>query len=119
MAKEIIFYNLKDGVREEDYIKWCETYKGPLLLGQSGVKSFILLKMMGGITGNGQKGVAPGPSDSPYRFIGILDASTLESIKNAHETKSFKDEFFPQWFSKWVADFYVLVGTEVYQRVND
>jgi len=30
MPKEIILYNLKDEVTEADYVKWCETYKGPL-----------------------------------------------------------------------------------------
>ena len=52
MAKEIILYNLKDGVTD-DYKKWCEEYKGPLLLGLSATKSFTLVKMMGGIKGNG------------------------------------------------------------------
>ena len=33
MAKQIILYNLKDNVTEEDYVKWCESYKGPFLLG--------------------------------------------------------------------------------------
>ena len=40
MAKEIILYNLRDDVTEEDYVKWCESYKGPLLLGLSGSKSW-------------------------------------------------------------------------------
>jgi len=29
MAKEIILYNLRDDVKEEDYVKWCKEYKGP------------------------------------------------------------------------------------------
>ena len=40
MAKQIIMYNLKDSVTEEDYVKWCESYKGPLLLGFRGAKSY-------------------------------------------------------------------------------
>ena len=114
MAKEIILYNLKDGVTEEDYVKWCETYKGPFLLRQSGSKSFTLVKMMGGMTGNGQEGKTPGPTAPPFKYIGILDITSLEDWDRARETKEFKEEFFPQWFSKWVADFYVLGGIEVY-----
>ena len=114
MAKEIILYNLRDDVSEEDYVKWCENYKGPLLLGLQGSKAFTLVKMMGGITGNGQDGTPPGPTSPPYRFIGILDASSQEDWDKARESKAFKEEFFPQWFTKWVKDFYVLGGVEVY-----
>ena len=114
MGKEIILYNLRDGIKEEDYKKWCEDYKGPLLLGLPGAKSFTLLKMMGGIQGNGQKGNPPNPTKSPFNYIGILDLTSLEDWGKARESKAFKEEFFPQWFSKWVADFYVLGGGEIY-----
>lgn len=114
MPKEIILYNLKEGVKDEDYKKWCEEYKGPLLLSLSGAKSFALVKMLGGITGNGQKGTPPGPAASPFKYVGIMDVTSLEEWGRAHETKAFKEEFFPQWFSKWVADFYVLGGVEVF-----
>ena len=49
MSKEIILYNLKDGVADEDYKKWCEEYKGPVLLSLNSAKTFTLVKMMGGI----------------------------------------------------------------------
>jgi hypothetical protein len=114
MAKEIILYNLRDDVTEEDYVKWCESYKGPLLLSLDGSKNFTLVKMMGGITGNGQKGIPPSPAGSPYKFIGIVDLTSLEEWGTSHESKKFKEEFFPQWFAKWVGDFYVLGGVEVY-----
>jgi hypothetical protein len=114
MAKEVILYNLRNDVNEEDYIKWCASYKGPLLLSLSGAKSFMLVKMMGGIIGNGQKGIPPVPTDSPYKYIGIMDLTSLEEWGNTCETKTFKEDFFPQWFSKWVADFYVLGGVEAY-----
>jgi hypothetical protein len=119
MAKEIILYNLRDDVKEEDYVKWCEDYKGPLLIGMPGAKSFTLLKMMGGVKGNGQKGSPPNPTKSPYNFIGILDATNMEEFKKAKEGKAFKDEFFPQWFSKWVGDFYLLGGIEAYYGESD
>jgi hypothetical protein len=118
MAKEIILYNLRDDVTEEDYVKWCESYKGPLLLSLEGGKSFTLVKMMGGITGNGKEGSAPNQTKPPYQFIGIMDLTSLEEWNKSHDSKAFKDEFFPQWFSKWVADFYVLGGEEVYFGEN-
>jgi hypothetical protein len=118
MAKEIILYNLKDNVTEEDYINWCKSYKGPLLLGLNGSKSFTLLKMLGGITGNGKEGKSPQPSSSPYKYIGILDVTSQEDWDKARDSKRFKEDFFPQWFSNWVADFYVLAGTELYHNEN-
>ena len=51
MGKEIILYNLRDDVKEQDYVKWCEDYKAPLLIGLPGSKSFTLLKVMRGSTG--------------------------------------------------------------------
>jgi hypothetical protein len=114
MAKEIILYNLRDDVKEEDYVKWCEDYKGPLLIGLPGSKSFSLLKMMGGVQGNGQKGSPPSPTKPPFNYIGILDVTNPEEWGKSRESEAFKDEFFPQWFSKWVADFYILGGIELY-----
>jgi hypothetical protein len=119
MAKEIILYNLRDDVKEEDYVKWCEDYKGPLLIGLPASKSFTLLKMMGGIQWNGQKGSPPNPTKSPFTYIGILDTTSLEEWAKSRESKAFKDEFFPQWFSKWAADFYILGGIEAYHGESD
>lgn len=119
MAKEIILYNLKDTVTDEEYKKWCEDYKGPLLLNLGATKSFTLVKMLGGIKGNGQKGNPPEEAASPYKYIGIMDLSSLQEWKKDSESKAFKEEFFPQWFSKWVADFYVLGGEEVYHGESD
>jgi hypothetical protein len=119
MAKEIIFYNLRDGVTDEDYKKWCEEYKGPVLLSLSSAKSFTLVKMLGGIKGNGQEGGPPEETLSPYKYVGIMDLSSLENWKADTETKAFKEDFFPQWFSKWVKDFYVLGGEEVYHGESE
>ncbi len=118
MAKEIILYNLREDVSEEDYIKWCEAYKGPFLLGLQGTRSFTLVKLLGGMTGNGKGGTPPAPTASPYKYIGILDAASQEDWDKARESKEFKEEFFPQWFSQWVEDFYVLGGVDVYHGEN-
>jgi len=119
MAKEIILYNLKEGVSDEDYKKWCEDYKGPILLSLSATKRFTLVKMMGGIKGNGEEGIPPEETISPYKYIGILDVDSLEGMKKDQESKAFKEDFFPQWFSKWVKNFYVIVGEEVYHGESD
>jgi hypothetical protein len=118
MAKEIILYNLRDDVKEEDYVEWCEYYKGPLLIGLPGSRSFTFLKMMGGVQGDGQKGSPPSPTEPPFNYIGILDATSLEEWGKSRESEAFK-EFISHWLSKWVADFYILDGIELYNRESD
>ncbi len=113
MAKEIILYNLRDDVKEEEYVQWCEYYKGPLLIGLPGSRSFTLLKMMGGAQGDGRKGSPPSSTKPPFNYIGILDVTSLEEWGKSRESQAFK-EFLSQWLSKWVADFYILGGTELY-----
>jgi hypothetical protein len=118
MAKEIILYNLRDDVKEEDYVQWCEYYKGPLLIGLPGSKSFTLLKMMGGVQGDGRKGSLPSPTKPPFNYIGILDVTSLEDWGKSRESEAFK-EFFSRWLSKWVADFFILGGIELYHGESD
>ena len=120
MPKQLILYNLRDDVKEEDYIKWCEEYKGPLLLGLNSGKSFTLLRILGGVKGNGQKGVAPVETKTPYQFIGIMDVTSLDDWKRECEgSKAYAEEFRPQWFSKWAGDFYILGGQEAYYGESD
>ena len=85
------------------------------MLGLKSGKSFTLLRMMGGVKGNGQKGIPPEETKSPYRFIGIMDVTSIEDWKNETEaSKTYAKEFRPQWFSKCVGDFFVLGGEEAY-----
>jgi hypothetical protein len=119
MAKCIILYNLKEGITGEDYAKWCAEYKGPFFLSFGACKSFTLVGMLGGMKGDGAKGIPPEGTPPPYEYIGIVDVASLEEWQKDTETKPFNEEFFPQWFSSWVADFYILAGLEVYQGRND
>ena len=119
MAKQIIFYNLKDSVTDQDYAEWCNSFKGPLLLKLSSVKQFTLVQMLGGIKGNGATGMVPEETPPPYKYVGILDCTDLETLKKDSESKAFKEEFFPQWFANWVGDFYVLAGMEVFDGTSD
>ena len=119
MPKQIILYNLQDGVKEEDYIKWCEDYKGPVMLGVKSAKRFTLLRVLGGERGDGQKGIEPAQAKFPYRYIGIMDVEGLEEWRtNTAASKEFSEEFAAEWFTKWAADFYALDADEIYDRAN-
>ena len=115
MPKNIILYNLKEGVSDEDYQKWCEDYKGPLLLSLNASRAFTLVKMFGGIKGDGRIPGPPEETPSPYNYVGILDVTDLDEAKKDSETAAFRDEFFPQWVSNWVADYFVLAGIEAFE----
>lgn len=119
MAKQIVLYNLRDDVKEEDYIKWAREFKGPLLLGLKSAKSYTLLKMLGGVKGNGQKGEAPEKTKSPFNYIAIMDVTSTEEWMKDVASETYQKEFFPKFFSNWAADFYDLAGEEVYYGESD
>lgn len=114
MPKQIILYNLKDGVKDEDYIKWVHEFKGPLLLNLKSTKSFTLLKMSGGRKWDGQKGEPPVETKSPFKFVGILEITSKEEWMKDIASESYQKDFFPQFFSNWAADGYAVLGDEVY-----
>jgi hypothetical protein len=118
MGKSIILYNLRDSVTDEDYKKWCEDYKGPLLLSFKSVKGFTLVRMLEAVKGNGKDCIPPERAKPPFKYVGILDSVNLEDWSKEKESKSYKEDFFPQWFSKWVEDFYVLSGIEIYEQTK-
>ena len=119
MAKEIILYNLRDDVTDEDYQKWCQDFKGPTLLSLESVRRFTLVRMLSGVKGNGKEYIPPEETKPPFKYIGILDSTSLEAWNRDRNTKTFKEDFFPQWFSNWVADFYVLAGVEIFDRETE
>jgi hypothetical protein len=119
MPKQIILYNLRDDVKDEDYIKWCHEFKGPLLLGLNSVKSYTLLKMAGGRKFNGQKGEPPEETKSPFSFIAILDITSKEEWMKDMATDAYQKDFFPKFFSNWGADSYAILGDEAYQGESE
>jgi hypothetical protein len=120
MPKTVILYNLKDGVKEEDYLKWVREYKAPLQLSLKSGKRFTMLRMSGGEKGDGQKGIEPQQVKPPYKYVVIMDVTSLEGWqKDTMSSKEFMETLAPIWFTKWVADFVALAGEEIYDRAKD
>lgn len=115
MPKQFILYNLREDVEVEDYIDWCNSFKGPLLLGLPSVISFTLVQINGGRKWNGQQGIPPENTKKPFQFIGILDITSPEEWMEDMQKEEYKGIFFPKFFSEWCADSYALAGSEVYQ----
>jgi hypothetical protein len=110
MAKLFILYNLKDDVSEEDFEKWANDFKGPLISGLSAVKSYTLTKV--GVARKVEGG-PPGPIESPYRFVGIVDVTSFEDYAKDQATPAYKEDFMPK-FMQWVPSFMILRAEEIY-----
>jgi hypothetical protein len=114
MPKQIILYNLRDDVSEEDYVEWCNEFKGPTIMGLPSTRSLTLMRMSTGKKGNGKLAVTPEDAEPPFRFIGVLDIRDRGDYLKDMASKAYQEDFFPQWFNNWVADFYAVPGDEVF-----
>ena len=112
MAKQFILYNLKDEVSEEEFEKWVNDYKGPLISGLSAVKSYTLTKVHGAVKAEGGP---PGPAESPYRLVAIVDLTSFEDYAKDQQTPAYKDEFMPQFLQK-VKNVIILRAEEIFGK---
>ena len=101
MAKEIILYNLKTTVTDEEYAESCQTKKGPFLNSLPSCKKFTLVKIVGSKKG-----------EIPYKYVGIVDATSGEEWMKDASSPAFQD-FLKEWMTK-VEDFHILMGEEVF-----
>ncbi len=101
MAKEIILYNLKESVTDEEYKQYCEEKKGPFLNGLPSCKKFTLVKI-----------TASNKGEIPYKYVGIVDTTSQEEWLKDTQSEGFQ-QFLQEWVPK-VADFHILMGEEVF-----
>lgn len=102
MAKEIILYNLKADVTDEEYKDYVISEKGPLLESLSSVKKFEMVKITGAATG-----------DVPYKYIGILHLTSLDDFYQKDAPSPAFQGFLAKWKPK-VSEFHILFGEEIY-----
>ena len=115
MAKQFILYNLKDDVKEEDFIKWVNEYKGPFVTGLPAVKHYTITTVKRAIQAEGGP---PGPVETPYKLAAVVDLTSLEDYAKDTETAPYKEEFMPQ-FASWVKDFLILQADEFYEKESN
>lgn len=101
MAKEIILYNLKESITDEEYKQYCEEKKGPFLNGLPSCKKFTLVKI-----------TASKKGEIPYKYVGIVDTTSQEAWMKDTQSEGFQ-QFLQEWVPK-VADFHILMGEEVF-----
>lgn len=120
MAKQIILFNLKDGVKEEEYLKWVREIKGPLQVRLPSGKRFTMLRMLEGMKGDGEKGIKPQPLVSFYKYIVIMDVTSLDAWKKDRKSsQEFAKKVSEPWFTNFVADFMAIEGDELYDKESE
>ncbi len=102
MAKEIILYNLKAGITDEEYKDYVTREKGPLLESLPSVKKFEMVKISGSVKG-----------EIPYKYVGILHINSLDDFYQKDAKSSKFQDFLAKWQTK-VSDFHILFGEEIY-----
>jgi hypothetical protein len=115
MAKQITFYNLREDVKEEDFVKWVHEFKGPFISGLSSVRNYTVSKTK--IALKSEEG-SPEPVNPPYRIVGIVDVTRLKDYERDQQIKVYKEDFMPQ-FSKWIQDILILQVEEFYHSEAD
>ena len=110
MPKLFIMYNLKDDLKEEDFVKWVHEFKGPFISGLSAVKSYTLTKVQDAMKSEGGPRT---PAESPYNLVGIVDITGFEDYEKDQETPAYKDGFTPK-MDNWVKNMMILRAGEIF-----
>lgn len=100
MSKQIILYNLAEGVTETEYEKYTLDKKGPFFIQLPSVMSFTLLRIHG-------------MNNSPYQYAGIVEVTSPEEWEKDASSPAF-GSFVQEWTTK-VSDIQMLFGEEVFQ----
>ena len=110
MPKLLIMYNLKDDLKEEDFVKWVHEFKGPFISGLSAVKHYHLTRVQGAVK---SEGGPPAPAESPYNLVGIVDVTSFEDYAKNQETPAYKEDFQSQ-MKKWTKNSMILRVDDIF-----
>jgi len=117
MAKQIILFNLREGITEDEYLDWVKNTKAPAQLAVDAGKRFTMVKMLGAEKGAPVRGEEPQEMESPYKYAVIMDVTSLDAWEKGMESsKELSENVFPTWMTKYVADFMAVAGDEVYDK---
>ena len=120
MAKQIVMFNLKNDVSEEEYLKWVKTQKAPAQLAVDAGKRFSMLKAVGCEKGDGRSEEHPENVESPFKYCVIMDVTSLEDWgKGIEGSKELLENIFPTWITQYVSDFMALDCEDLYDKVSE
>lgn len=61
------------------------------------------------------EGGPPGPAESPYRLVGVVDLTSFEDHAKDQATPAYKDEFMPQFLQR-VKNVIILRAEEIFGK---
>ncbi len=99
MPKQIILYNLADGITKEEYQKYVDTRKGPFFVGLPSVKKYTLMEIA--------------DEGSPWKYAGIVETDDPAGLQADTQSPAF-GEWLQEWMPK-VKDVQMMFGFEVFQ----
>ena len=98
MPKQVIAYNLADGVTKEEYQKYVDEKKGPFFVNLPAVKAYTLLEIVS--------------ENSPYQFVAFVDTDNPAELQKDTQSQAF-GEFLKEWTPK-VKDITMMFGMEAF-----
>jgi len=102
MAKEIILYNLKPGVTDEQFKEYVDTEKGPYIDSLPSVEKYELVKIT-----ESRSGVIP------FKYVGIVHLKSLDDFKNK-DTQTDAYRAFSQKMASLTAEIHVTFGDQIH-----
>ena len=102
MSKEIVIYNLAEGVTHEQYKDFVAKEKGPMFDSLSSVNKYELVRITGSLSG-----------EIPYQYVGIVDVDNLDEFNQKDKTtQKFQDVMAK--LDSMLESPQILVGEQIY-----
>lgn len=102
MAKEIILYNLKPDVTDEQFKAYVDNEKGPFIDGLPSVDKYELVRLDSSPTG----GV-------PFKYVGIVTLNSLDDFRN-RDTKTEEYKAFTAKMASLTSELHITFGEEIH-----
>ncbi len=102
MAKEIILYNLKPDVTDEEFKEYVDTEKGPYIDSLPSVEKYELVKIT-----ESRSGVIP------FKYVGIVHLKSLDDFKNKDtQTDAYRE--FSKKMASLTSEIHVTFGDQIH-----
>jgi hypothetical protein len=102
MNKEIILYNLKPGVTDEEFKAYVDGEKGPYIDSLPSVEKYELVKIT-----ESRSGVVP------FKYVGIVHLKSLDDFKNK-DTQTDEYRAFSVKMASYTSEIHVTFGEQIH-----
>jgi hypothetical protein len=102
MAKEIILYNLKPDVTDEEFKAYVDNEKGPFIDSLPSVEKYELVRLDSSPTGA-----------VPFKYVGIVTLKSLDDFRNK-DTKTEEYRAFTAKMAGLTSELHITFGEEIH-----